>query len=344
MVCEALRAAGHRTGLYTSPHLVDVRERMIVDGQPITEQAFAMWTERLLPVIEASGASFFEATTAIAFADFAARGVELAVVEVGLGGRLDATNVLDPLVSAVTNVAREHTDYLGDELEGIAREKAGIAKRGRPFVVGEGNSELADVLVVTALEAGAIPVTVPPDAVYPAALGLRGPHQRRNAAIAKAVLEAVAESVAVPDVALERGFRVAHLPARLERCGRWVFDVAHNAAATEALVRALGADPPPEPLHALVGILRDKDWPTMLRLLGQLVDRMWLTVAPSAPAERRWDVYVAAGECGRNTVAAPDFDLALERVQEGAATVLVTGSFYTVGDALVRLPGFRPLG
>jgi len=124
-------------GLYTSPHLVSMSERITVDGEPISEAALADWTERLQGDIERLDASFFEATTAIAFADLAARGVDIAVIEVGLGGRLDATNVITPLASVVTKIALEHTDYLGPTLGGIAREKAGIAKRDVPFVTGE---------------------------------------------------------------------------------------------------------------------------------------------------------------------------------------------------------------
>ena len=133
----ALREAGYSVGLYTSPHLVDVRERVMVDERPISRTAFAEWTARLRPEIERVQASFFEATTAMAFADFAARRVDVAVIEVGLGGRLDCTNVVTPLASAVTTVARDHTEYLGDSLEAIAREKAGIAKRNTPFVMPE---------------------------------------------------------------------------------------------------------------------------------------------------------------------------------------------------------------
>src|SRR6478735_8518885 len=146
LVAEALQEAGWRVGLYTSPHLVSFRERIRVDGVPITQEAVAAWTTLLRPEIESRQATFFEATTVMAFADFAARGAEIAVVEVGLGGRLDSTNVVDPLVSVVTKVAMDHTKYLGDTLELIAKEKAGIAKPGVPFVVGERDPGLVRVL------------------------------------------------------------------------------------------------------------------------------------------------------------------------------------------------------
>jgi len=343
LVAAALRRAGRRVGLYTSPHLVDLRERMIVDGQPISREAFVTWADRLHGAIESSGASFFEATTAIAFADFAARGVEIAVVEVGLGGRLDSTNVLDPLVGAVTSVALEHTEYLGDSLESIAREKAGIAKPGRPFVVGERDPALVAVLTSVAKAAGAAPAVVPADAEYGAPLGLQGPYQRRNAAVAQAVLEALPEDCRPSVPEREAAFATARIPGRFDRRGMWLFDVAHNPAGIEALAAACAAQPLPRPLHALVGILGDKDWRCMLARLGALADRLWLTLPPSAPHDRRWRL-AEAGAGWPDAVAEPDFDRALAGVQAGAATVLVTGSFHTVGDAMARLPGFAPLG
>ncbi|HEY9506036.1 MAG TPA: Mur ligase family protein, partial [Gemmatimonadales bacterium] len=183
LVAAALQEAGWRVGLYTSPHLVSFRERIQVDGVPIAESAVAMWTERLRPLILERRATFFEATTAIAFADFAARGAEIAVVEVGLGGRLDSTNVVRPLVSAVTKIERDHMKYLGDTLEKIAGEKAGIAKPGTPFVIGERSPELVNVLrraahrAVARAEPGsrADVRVLPPEYEWSGPLALAGP-------------------------------------------------------------------------------------------------------------------------------------------------------------------------
>lgn len=343
MCYEALRAAGRRAALYTSPHLVDVRERMIVDGRPITEAAFAQWTTELEHTIRTEGASFFEATTAIALADVAARGAEVAVVEVGLGGRLDSTNVLTPQVSAVTIVAREHVEYLGEALEGIAREKAGIAKPGRPFVIGETDPGLVNALIDAACGVGALPVVVPPEARYVESLALEGVHQRRNAAVAWAVLDALPAGWQPDADARARGFAVARLPGRFDRRGRWILDVAHNPAGVATLCAALATATPPRPLHAVVGILRDKDWRAMIELLRAVVDRIWVTQPPTAPPERRWD----PDEVGRavpGVIVEPDLMRALDDAARDAQTVLVTGSFHTVGDAMARLPGFRPLG
>ena len=225
LVAAALEEAGWKVGLYTSPHLVSFRERIKVAGQPISEDAVATWTAKLQPVIEELGATFFEATTAIAFADFAARGAEIAVVEVGLGGRLDSTNVIRPLVSGVTHVALDHQKYLGETLEEIAREKAGIAKPGVPFVIGEEDQRLAEVLARAAWEAteaagGARIRLVPPGRAWTGPLGLAGPHQRRNAAFAAALLDQLPPPRRPEPDAVAAGFARARVPGRAPAPGR----------------------------------------------------------------------------------------------------------------------------
>jgi len=344
MVATALERGGNRVALYTSPHLIEVRERMLVAGLPISPSAFAMWTNRLAGAIEDCGASFFEATTAIAFADFAARGVDIAVVEVGLGGRLDATNVLHPVVSAVTAVSLEHTDYLGDSLESIAVEKGGIAKRGSPFVIGDENPPVVAVLRRTAEERGALVAEVAPGREYPARVGMEGPHQRRNAAVAQAVLEALPSEWRPTAGAIEQGIAAAWLPGRFDRRGKWLFDVAHNPAAIAALARSMRAIGVSRPVNALIGVLNDKDWASMLPAVQSEVDSVWISTPPTAPAERISDLAQLASVGSDNLVVEPDFDAALSGVQRNARTILVTGSFHTVGDAMSRLPGFAPLG
>ncbi len=352
LVACALEEAGWRVGLYTSPHLVSFRERMVVNGVPASEAAIAMWTERLQPLMLERDATFFEATTAMAFADFAARGAEVVVAEVGLGGRLDSTNVVRPLAACVTKIARDHMKYLGDTLEAIAREKAGIAKPGAPFIIGETDPGLVATLAreaqasIERLEPGARADVrvVPPDARWSGPLGLAGPHQRRNAAVAAAVLAALPDRWRPDRAAVERGFDRARIPGRLDRRGRWLFDVAHNPDVIESIVRAIEALDTPRTVHALVSILCDKEWPEMLVRLDRAIDRGVLTIAPSA-AGRRWDLEWLRRWLERPDrppaqaawTLVPDFTDALATVQEGAGTVLVTGSFHTVGDVMAAL-------
>ena len=342
LIAAALQQAGLRIGLYTSPHLISFRERIRVDDVPISESAVTAWTEQLKPTIEALQATFFETTTAIAFAHFAARDVDIAVVEVGLGGRLDSTNVIVPLVSVVTHIALDHQKYLGETVEEIAREKAGIAKPGVPFVVGEPDPLLAGVLVRAA--AGADHVVVPPDAAWAGPLGLTGPHQRRNAAVAEVVLKLLPDAFRPSSTAIATAFARARVAGRFDRRGKWLFDVAHNPDSMRALTAALAEANLHRPIHALVSILGDKEWPEMLVELDRCVDVGVLTVAPTADT-RKWDLGWLERwleDPGRPAANAhwrliPDFREALKAVQTGAETVLVTGSFHTVGDVMQEL-------
>ena len=348
LVAEALREAGWRVGLYTSPHLRSFRERIRVDGVPIPAEAVAMWTGRLRPEIERLQATFFEATTAIAFADFAARGAEIAVVEVGLGGRLDSTNVVTPLVSGVTKVALDHQKYLGETLPEIAREKGGIAKPGVPFVIGETDPALVEVLVEEAVrrregQRAGIRV-VPPAARWEGALALLGPHQRRNAAVAAAVLEALPAPYRPEGEAVRRAFARATVPGRFDRRGKWLFDVAHNPDGVRALTAAIADAGLPRPIHALVSILGDKEWGPMLVELDRAIDRGVLTLAPTAAARgwttewlEQWLHDPTRPPARAQWHLTMDFHRALHEVQEGAGTVLVTGSFHTVGDVMGEL-------
>jgi len=317
-VAAELRARGLRVGLYTSPHLVSVRERVVVNGVPITEEAFADWAGTLQPHVERLDASFFEATTAIAFAELAAQGVDVGVIEVGLGGRLDSTNVITPLVSVVTKIAREHTDYLGPDLASIAREKAGI------------------ILVETD--------RAPPPHARP--LGLQGRHQHQNAWVALAALNTLAPPFGPVGEAWPDSFAQAYIAGRFEVRGKWIFDVAHNPDGARVLAQTLHDADPARPRRALVGVLGDKDYLGMIECLAEEVDGFVFTVPHTAPTKRRWDLRRVERELGALRVAHTferDFERALELVQQDAQTVVVTGSFHTVGDALARLPGFAPV-
>lgn len=363
-----LRARGLRVGRYTSPHLIDFRERICVNGVPISEDAVVAFIEQWTPLVERLGATFFEATTCLAFDHFARERVDVAVVEVGLGGRLDSTNVLEPVVAGVTSIGLDHLQYLGGTRHLIAREKAGIFKRGVPAAIGERDPEIRALLATLARGAGASEVLVVADdwrlediAVDPAGTSftlhgngrtrslrtpLVGRYQAENAATALAMLELAGGEYAGAAADAERALARVAIPGRFQRCGEIIYDVAHNPAGTEVLCETLDAVRPGRPLVCLLTVLRDKDWRAMMATLGGHVDRFVFSAPPSVPADRAWTLAEAAEfarEHGWPAVAEPDFDRALALAREGAATTLITGSFHTVGDAMARLQ-VSPLG
>ncbi len=350
-----LRAQGLRVAQYTSPHLVDFRERFLIDGREITEHDVTDWIARRTPIVEELGATFFEATTAMGFELFAAAKVDVAVIEVGLGGRLDATNVLTPLAAGVASIGIDHTEYLGTTREQIAVEKAGIFKSGRPALIGEPDVDVRRLLADCAVSAGATPVrSVADDApvseivVEPRGgtsftlrgqrlhTGLAGAHQASNTSLALLMLESVDM---VPASAAEVLPAVA-LPGRFQRVGDYIFDVAHNPDGATVLARTLEAVRPRGPIYAVVAVLSDKDWRGILTALSASVDHFVLTSAPTAPESRAWrpeDAVTFAREHGWSAELEHDFARALRRGASAGGTVLVTGSFHTVGDAMTNL-------
>ena len=355
-----LRGHGLRVGKYTSPHLVDFRERMIVDGAPIEADQVVEWVERWTPVVVDTGATFFEATTVMAF-DFVARAsVDVALIETGLGGRLDSTNVVDPVAAGVTSIGWDHMEYLGHSLDAIAREKAGIFKQDRPAVIGELSEPLREVLSERALAAGAavwsVAEHVRVDDVEVTPQGtvctlemfgerqrvrtpLTGRHQAYNLAFTLLLLHAAGPRFRFT---LEQAAPLLEnvvLPGRFQRVGKWVFDVAHNADGARVLAETLRAVSPPHPVRVLFCALRDKEWKDMLTTLSPVVDEFVLTDAPTAPSSRRWNLEEAGAfvrHIGASVQVGWTFDEAL-RLMEDAGTAVVTGSFHTVGDAMSRL-------
>jgi len=359
MADSILRARGLRVGRYTSPHLIDFRERILVDRTPIGEDEVLEFLERWTPEAERLGATFFEITTALALEHFAKANVDVAVVEVGLGGRLDATNVVTPRAAVVTSIALDHTEWLGDSIEAIAGEKAGIFKQGRAAVIGEQDTAIAHVLSRLAREHEARPVICAAERgtiedVQLTARGtsfiiegntslsvttpLHGRHQAANAMTTLVALDAAGlapwptkDLMVIPPAAL---------PGRFQRVGRWIFDVAHNPSGAEVLAETLRAVNPPKPLVVLLAVLGDKDWRAIMRSLADVADAVVLTRPPSAPPARVWNVDEAlafARTLAWQAVAEAEFDAAISRAESMGATILITGSFHTVGDAMARL-------
>ncbi len=313
-----LRARGFRTGFYSSPHLIDFRERFLVDGVPISEDDVVSWIERRTPLVERLHATFFEATTAMAFELFAHAGLDVAVVEVGLGGRLDATNMLAPLVAGVASIGIDHVEFLGNTREQIAWEKAGIFKSGRPAVIGERDPAIRELLARFAREAGAEPVHVVTDECTisgvelhgelgpdPAAAWgtwftlelagerarlhtpLAGLHQAANTAMALVMLDAAGPPYATPMAEAGAALARVHLPGRFHRYGKYIFDVAHNPDGASVLAQTIEAIRPPAPIVAVLTVLADKDWRGIMEQLSRVVSQFVVTTAPTAPAAGR---------------------------------------------------------
>ncbi len=369
---SALAKHGERVGLYTSPHLWSYRERILVDGRPLPPSRLAQTAGELAPLAARLKMSLFEAWTLLAFVLFAEEEVSVACVEVGLGGRLDATNVVSPDVVAITNVAIDHQDYLGKTLAAIAREKAGIIKPGVPVVAIENAGEVMAELEARAQRVGAALHRVDPgrDVLdvrvsaegarfrFPSALWgevevetpLAGAHQAANTAVALKALELLPRPPARE--AVLRGVAEVDWPGRsdVRELGgvRYVFDVAHNVAGVQALTRMLGDLDVARPLVALLGVLGDKDWARMLPPLLEIADHAVFTVPMSAPRARTWNPRLVAEAVGalapvdvveQVAVAAKR---ARELAEEKGGTVVVTGSCHTVGDVLAVL-GQSPL-
>jgi dihydrofolate synthase / folylpolyglutamate synthase len=357
-----LGAKGLRVARYTSPHLVDFRERIVVAGGAIPEREVVEFIDRWTPTIERIGASFFEATTAMAFLHFATEHADVALVETGLGGRLDATNVVRPIAAGVTSIGFDHMEYLGTTLRAIAREKAGIFKPAAPAVIGEPSMEVAEWLADDARTAGARPVRVVRDETRIAdvivdgkgtsftleSMGERetirtpllGRHQASNFAFTLLLLDAAGPPYATPIPEAARAAAAITLPGRFQRVGRWIFDVAHNPDGAQTLATTLSSVGGEHRVAVLLCVLADKDWRAMIEALRPIATRFILTDAPSAPATRRWPLGEAAlytRALGAEVAQIADFDAALAEAASQVETTLVTGSFHTVGDAMARL-------
>jgi dihydrofolate synthase/folylpolyglutamate synthase len=384
MVDAALGAAGWRTGRYTSPHLTRIEERIVIDGAEVAPAVLDAALGRVFAVIDrlvASGAlpatpTFFEVSTAAAFALFAEAAVDVAVVEVGLGGRFDATNVVVPSVTAITSIDFDHERHLGSTLAAIAAEKAGIAKAGVPLVVGALPDQARKVVTQAAEAAGAPLVSVPdtvdvaatseaghavlrlttPVRAYPPVrLGLAGRHQVDNALVAVRVLEVLDATthIAVPVDAVVAGLRDVRWPARLEWLrepagpARVLVDAAHNPAGARALASYLEAAGIP-PLTLVTSIMQDKDVAGVLAPLLPHAARVVATRADSPRATAAAELAAAIvrlGAPGLAVTAVDDPWTAVCDALNDARPVLIAGSIFLVGplrDALLTRGGLEP--
>lgn len=384
MIASVLSAAGYRTGLYSSPHLERLEERLAVDGQPCTADELADLVDLVRPAAAALdaqsaladppelGPTYFELTTAMALLHFVRREVDLAVLEVGMGGRLDSTNVCLPLVSVITSISLDHTKQLGDTLARIAAEKAGIIKPGVPLVSGVAEDEPRSVIRRTAAQCASRLVELGRDfhftyrppleldqvahlgqidfelqtadqrlALGEVNVGLAGRHQAANAAVALATLrQLVAQGWKISDDALRRGLAAVRVPARIEVVHRRptvVIDSAHNTASVDALLSTLDESFTARRRLLIFATTRDKDARAMLARLLPRFDWVVLTRYQKnprgVPPEELADLAAELGAA--HTQACPDPAAAADQVRALAASddlVCVTGSFYLAGE------------
>jgi dihydrofolate synthase/folylpolyglutamate synthase len=345
MAEATLRAAGHRVGLYTSPHLERFNERIRVGGEPVDDGALARRIDavrRACPWHDASEAdrlTYFELATVVAIAHFAEERVDVAVLEVGLGGRFDATNAVAPVACAVSRIGLDHVEILGPTLADVAREKAGILKAGVPAATIEAQPPAAQAVLREEAARRGAPLHLAPRWEGP--VGLRGEHQRENAGLAAAALRLLdARGVRAPEAAIRDGIATARWPGRLEEVGGVLLDGAHNADGAAALAAALRELHPGRPVELVFGVLADKDLEGMLAALAPAVRGLHL-VSPGTSRGRDPAEYVGlAANHGRPVRVYATVEAAIAGARSAApprGVTCVAGSLYLVGAARALL-------
>jgi dihydrofolate synthase/folylpolyglutamate synthase len=357
MADTALLAAGHRSARYTSPHLERLEERFVIGGREIGADRLEAAAARVRDAAERllrSGAleappTFFECTTAVAFDLFREAAVDVAVLEVGLGGRLDATNVVTPIAAAIVSIDFDHQAQLGDTLASIAAEKAGIVKPGVPVVCGAIAGEAMQVIERIAADAGAPVVRAGDDPALAARVAelpvsLPGEHQRANAAVALRLLETIdadpRHGIRVPETARLAGLATATWPGRLEtrafEGGPILLDAAHNPAGARALASYLTTWAPGG-VTLVFGAMKDKSVAGMLRALAPLVKTVICTTAPTARAMPAAELVPIAAALGMDAEAVDDPLAAIRRARARREPIVVAGSIFLIGAVRGRL-------
>jgi dihydrofolate synthase / folylpolyglutamate synthase len=335
MIDSMARAAGIKSGLFTSPHLIRFNGRIQVNGLPISDDEVVGGIQRIRAVIDQDRhPTFFEITTALALDYFRKQSVELAVLETGLGGRLDATNVVTPLVSVLTSIDLDHQKWLGDSLAQIASEKAGIIKPGIPVVSGPQSAEVRLVLERTALERAA-PISFSEIPVEGLSIGLAGSHQRLNAALA---VDAVRNAgLGVNAEALKDGLANVQWPGRFQRFSqRIVLDGGHNPAAAKRLVETWRECFGAEKATIIFGGLGDKDLQNMVSTLSAVAARFLLVPVRSPRAASTADLELLVSN-QLSVAQCPSIKYALDAAHRFDEKILVTGSLFLVGETLAIL-------
>jgi dihydrofolate synthase / folylpolyglutamate synthase len=382
MLASILRAAGYKTGLYTSPHLIRVNERLQINNVPVKDESFVATYEIVESIAQElmdAGKlpwhpSFFEMLTAMCLQYFAAEGVQIAVLEVGMGGRLDATNAVEPCLSIITDISLDHQKFLGNTIAEIAREKAGIVRKGRPTVLLPQHPEANDVLGRAMIEADAkavsaakyVPMLSPgAEGLYERSgdrtqfqmtvmgedidvdISLSGRHQLRNIALAVTAAEELAScGFPISSKHIELGLRQTRWPGRFQvlppspEQPEIVLDVAHNPAGAWALRSALTERYPDRRLIVIFGAMRDKAITEIASILFPTAEKVIATHAAHNPRAASAEEIVASAErTGAEILITPDVRAALDRAFSEAkadsnSLIVITGSIYVVGEAM----------
>lgn len=346
MLASVLQTHGLKTGLYTSPHLKDFRERIRINGIPVTEEFVVSFTERLKPALEEIKPSFFEITVAMAFEWFAINKVDMAVIETGLGGRLDSTNIITPVLSVITNIGMDHTDLLGDTLQAIAGEKAGIIKPGVPVVIGETHPDTQPVFIEKARSCNADIVFADSNPNWYNTyleLDLPGDYQQKNAVTVMqctGVLNKLGyklEPFCIADALL-------HVKERTGFRGRWdilaqkpltVADTGHNPHGIEQVVAEIRKQSYRR-LHMVIGMMRDKDRQAVLKLLPK--EAVYYFCRPDLPrAMDDTELKKEAESAGLRGGAYGSVHSALQAAREAAGhddMIFIGGSTFVVAEAI----------
>ena len=365
-MASVLREAGLKVGLYTSPHLVRFTERFLINGKEMTEQEAHGLIQEMKSVFSTKEPpTFFEATTAMALVHFAREDTDIDIMEVGMGGRLDATNIVHPMVCGITNISMEHREYLGNTLLEVAGEKAGIIKKGVDLVTAATRPRVLKLFEKIAGEKGAPFYRVGKEIRYRSGagglsfygrkwkmgkleLGLTGNFQARNGALALGMLEVLHEKgIRVPESAIRDGMRKVSWPGRMQIVGRnptIMLDGAHNPGAARALADSIGKDSGYRRIILVVGVMGDKEIIKVLRPTVSLADYVfyttpsyWRAAAPEALMQK-------AAFLGKPGETVSELGAAISKAKEMAEPedlILITGSLFTVGEALAHFQGTR---
>jgi len=371
MLAAMLNASDQKVGLYTSPHILDIRERIVVGADMISEAAFTRAVAKIIGCLakaRVTKPTYFEVLTAAAIQHFADQGVDIAVIEVGLGGRLDSTNVLQPEVAGITNISFDHTEQLGADLESIAREKAGIIKRGLPVVSAPQTEKVRQILREVAEEVGApirfsdenaqfsyrfefsrsvgrharICLTTEHSRFEHLHVPLQGEHQAANCGLALTILDTLkGQGLELDDHKAMVGLSEVKMAGRMQIISdqpRILVDGAHNAASVDALMRAIGQNVPYDSMIVIFACHKDKDIPGMLRHLQIGADKMIFTRIRSPRTADPHELAAAYTErCGKMVQVAESLDEAMVIAQSALSRediICITGSFYLVGEAI----------